>query len=243
MQDFKERHSRTARIYGWAALDRLRQARVAVFGVGGVGGYIVEALARMGVGEIDLCDSDSVAESNINRQIIATYGTVGEKKVDVAAARIHEISPETTVRTYPVFFSEETADLFDFASYDYVADAIDSVKSKVELIARAKAAGVPVISAMGAGNKRDPSAFRVADIEKTRVCPLARAVRTALKKRGIRGVKTVYSEELPASADTETKDTEAQNTDRRPPASTPFCPAVMGLLMANEIVKDLIKTE
>lgn len=241
MQAYRERHSRTARIYGWAAIERLQSARVAVFGVGGVGGYIVEALARMGVGAIDLCDSDTVSLSNVNRQILATNDTVGEKKVDAAAARIRAISPETTVRTYPVFFSEETASLFDFSAYDYVADAIDSVKSKVELIARAKAAGVPVIAAMGAGNKKDPSAFRVADIEKTRVCPLARAVRTALKKRGIRGVKTVYSEELPVSAETE--ETEVASGERRVPASTPFCPAVMGLLMANEIVSDLMKTE
>ena len=237
MQNDRERHSRTAALYGEAAVARLKNARVAVFGVGGVGGHIVEALARMGVAAIDLCDADRVSESNINRQIVATYETLGEQKVDAAKMRILAISPDTVVRTYPVFFSEETADLFDFSAYDYVADAIDSVKSKIELIARAKAAGVPVISAMGAGNKKDPSAFRVSDISKTRVCPLARAVRTALRKRGIETLKVVYSEEPPISG---TEEQTCEDGARRTPASSPFCPAVMGLLMANEIVCDLI---
>ena len=229
--------SRTRMLLGDAAMDRLKRARVAVFGVGGVGGHVVEALTRSGVGALDLVDSDRVELSNLNRQIIATRDTLGMLKVNAAKARVLSINPDCQVQTHPIFFLPETADQFDFTQYDYVVDAIDTVAGKLQLIEAAKAAGVPVISSMGAGNKLDPTAFRVADIDQTSVCPLARVMRRELRKRGIEHVKVVYSTEpalSPAPADEE--------TDRRStPGSVAFVPAVAGLVLAGEVIKDLIK--
>lgn len=189
--------TRTEMMLGKAAVERLNLTRVAVFGIGGVGGHAVEALARAGVGELHLFDSDTVSVTNINRQIIALHSTVGRLKVDVMRERIADINPEARVYTYPVFYGEDTADSIDMSRFDYVVDAIDTVRSKILLITRAKAAGVPIISSMGAGNKLDPTRFEVADIYKTSVCPLARALRSELKRRGITSLKTVYSKEPP----------------------------------------------
>ena len=230
--------SRTRMLLGDAAMDRLKRARVAVFGVGGVGGHVVEALTRSGVGALDLVDSDRVELSNLNRQIIATRDTLGMLKVDAAKARVLSIDPDCQVVTWPIFFLPETADRFVFSQYDYVVDAIDTVAGKLRLIEAAMAAGVPVISSMGAGNKLDPTAFRVADISETSVCPLARVMRRELKKRGIEHVKVVYSTEpalSPAPADEETG-------RRSTPGSVAFVPAVAGLIMAGEVIKDLIKS-
>lgn len=202
---------------------------MAVFGVGGVGGYVVEALARSGVGALDLIDNDTVSESNINRQIVALHSTIGKQKTTVAAARVNDINPEIKVREHNLFFLPETADSFDFSLYDYVVDAIDTVSGKLALIERAKEANVPVISSMGTGNKLDPTAFEVADISKTSVCPLARVMRRELKKRGIEKVKVVYSKEEP------------KETDLNVPASIAFVPPVAGLIIAGEVIKDLIK--
>ncbi len=230
-----EQLSRTELLIGADSLARLRAARVAVFGVGGVGGYAVEALARSGIGTLDLIDSDTVAPSNLNRQIIALHSTIGQPKVRAAAERIRDIDPDVTVNCHECFFLPENADSFDFSAYDYVIDAIDTVSGKIAIIERAKAAGVPVISAMGAGNKLDPTGFRVADISKTKVCPLARVMRYELKKRGITGVKVVYSEEEPA------RKTIDEQGNRLPPASIAFVPSVAGLIIAGEVIKDLIK--
>jgi len=191
----ENRFSRTEMLLGEKALKRLQQARVAVFGVGGVGGYVVEALARSGVGTLDLIDSDTVNLTNINRQIIALQSTVGRYKVDVAKERVLDINPEAKVNVYQTFYLPETAGGFHFEEYDYVVDAIDTVAGKIMLVEQAKAAGTPIISSMGAGNKLDPTAFRVADIYATRVCPLAKVMRRELKKRGIDSLKVVYSEE------------------------------------------------
>ena len=229
--------SRTRMLLGDQALDRLGQARVAVFGIGGVGGHAVEALARSGVGALDLIDSDRVVLSNLNRQLVATRDTLGMLKVEAAKARVLSINPECEVRTWPIFYLPETADRFDFTEYDYVVDAIDTVAGKLQLIQAAKAAGTPVISSMGAGNKLDPTAFRVADISETSVCPLARVMRRELKKRGIEHVKVVYSTEpalSPAPAE--------EPTGRRAtPGSVAFVPSVAGLIIAGEVIKDIIK--
>lgn len=195
----KEEFCRTEMLLGAAAMDRLSHSRVAVFGVGGVGGYVCEALARSGVGALDLIDKDKVALSNINRQIIATRETVGREKTEVMRERILSINPDAVVRVYPCFFLPENADRFPFSEYDYVVDAVDTVTAKIELVMRAKDAGVPVISSMGAGNKLDASAFRVADIYETKVCPLARVMRRELKKRHVEHLKVVYSEEEPVT--------------------------------------------
>ena len=192
-----ERFSRTALLYGDEAMKRLADARVAVFGVGGVGGYVVEALARSGIGALDLIDNDKVCLSNINRQIIATTAALGQYKVDAAEARVKDIAPDCEVRTYKTFFLPATQDVFDFTQYDYVVDAIDTVTGKLAIIEKAKAAGVPVISSMGAGNKLDPTAFEVADIYETSICPLAKIMRKECKKRGIESLKVVYSKEEP----------------------------------------------
>ena len=232
----KEQWERTARLVGEAGTERLAGARVAVFGLGGVGGACVEALARAGVGALDLCDNDTVSESNINRQIIATHATVGLPKTAAWAARIRDIDPDIKVTPHNVFFLPETADAFDFSAYDYVVDAVDTVAAKTELIRRAKEAGVPVISAMGAGNKLDPTAFRVTDIEKTETCPLARAVRAFCRKAGIKHVKVVWSAEQPTG---ET----AEEHGRHAPGSISFVPPVMGYILAGEVIKDLLKTE
>lgn len=233
-----EQFSRTALLLGEEAMERLRRARVAVFGIGGVGGHVVEALARSGVGALDLVDNDTVAPSNLNRQIIATMDTIGSYKVDAAAARVHSIHPDCVVTPHRCFYLPETADQFDFTRYDYVVDAIDTVAGKIALVMQARSAGVPIISSMGAGNKLDPTAFEVADIYKTSVCPLARVMRQQLKKRGVKHLKVVYSKELPLQplySDT----SEEKSPGRRAPGSTAFVPAVAGLIIAGEVIKDL----
>lgn len=222
-------------LIGKESVQRLTSVRVAVFGVGGVGGYATEALARAGVGHIDLIDSDKVALSNINRQIIATHQTVGQYKTEAARDRIATINPDCTVKCFNLFFNAESKENFTFSDYDYVIDAIDSLTAKIELIASVKEAGTPIISAMGAGNKLDPTMFEVADISKTTVCPLARAVRVALRKRGINHLKVVYSKEEPVVKNNVDED------GNRVPASISFVPSVMGLIIAGEVIKDLIK--
>lgn len=234
----EERFSRTEMLLGGGALAKLAAARVAVFGVGGVGGYVVEALARAGVGALDLIDSDTVAESNINRQIIALGSTVGQYKVDAAKARVLDINPACKVTSHRCFFLPETADQFDFTAYDYVADAIDTVSGKLQIIEKAKAAGVPVISCMGAGNKLDPTRFEVADIYETSVCPLAKVMRKECKARGIDSLKVVYSREPALTPEGSPKDAH-QNGRRSTPGSVSFVPSVAGLIMAGEIIKDL----
>lgn len=243
--------SRTQLLLGQDAMERLANSRVAVFGVGGVGGYTVEALARSGVGALDLIDDDRVCLTNINRQILATRKTVGHYKVDVAEQRISEIDPKCTVRTYKTFYLPETADQFDFTQYDYVVDAIDTVSGKLQLVEAAYAAGTPIISSMGAGNKLDASAFRVEDISRTSVCPLARVMRRELKKRGIRHLKVVYSKEQPRRPFEDLSiscrahcicppGTKRHCTDRRDiPGSVAFVPSVVGLIIAGEVVRDL----
>ena len=231
--------SRTELLLGAEAIEKLAASRVAVFGVGGVGGYTVEALVRSGVGAIDLIDNDKVCLSNINRQIIATHKTVGMYKVDVAAERIAEINPDTVVRTYKTFYMPDTADQFDFTEYDYIVDAIDTVKGKLELVCQANAAGTPIISSMGAGNKVDPTAFEVADIYKTSVCPLARVMRRELKQRGIKKLKVVYSKEPPLTPQGDTGETNVASR-RQIPGSCAFVPATVGLIIAGEVVRDII---
>lgn len=232
--------SRMALLLGSEALERLAAARVAVFGVGGVGGFAVEALARSGVGTLDLIDSDTVALSNLNRQIIALHSTVGQYKVDVAAARVHDINPAAKVNVYRAFFTPETAEVFDFAAYDYVVDAIDTVTGKIELVLRVQAAGTPIISAMGAGNKLDPTAFEVSDISRTSVCPLARVMRRELGRRGVKHLKVVYSKEPPRVPVIDGETEECPPEGRRSvPGSCAFVPSVVGLIIAGEVVKDL----
>ncbi len=231
-----EQHSRTEMLLGEEGVSRLRSAKVAVFGVGGVGGYAVEALARAGVGHIELIDSDEVSISNINRQIIATHNTVGMYKTEAMRERIFSINPEAKVVCHNLFFDEKSKDVFDFSSYDYVIDAIDSLSAKIELIASAHQCGTKIISAMGAGNKLDPTRFEVSDIAKTTVCPLARAVRIALRKRGINHLKVVYSKEDPA-VPPEVSD----GKKIRVPGSVSFVPSVMGLIIAGEVIKDIAK--
>lgn len=230
----EEQFSRTERMLGEARMERLRRSRVAVFGIGGVGGYAVEALARTGIGTLDLIDSDTVCASNLNRQIIALHSTLGMYKVDAAAARIHDICPDTEVNVHRCFFLPETAGQFDFTQYDYVIDAIDTVKGKIEIVMQAQAAGTPMISCMGAGNKMDPTAFRIADIYETKVCPLARVMRTELRKRGVRSLKVVYSEEQPWMP------RNAQDTEEaRVPGSNAFVPSAAGLMLAGAVIRDL----
>ena len=229
-----EQNSRTEMLLGEDGVKRLTNARVIVFGVGGVGGYAVEALARAGVGHIELVDSDAVSVSNINRQIIATHDTVGKFKTEAMADRIHSINPRCQVVCHSVFFDESTKGGFDFTRFDYVIDAIDSLSAKIELIASAHSAGTRIISAMGAGNKLDPTMFEVSDIAKTTVCPLARAVRIALRKRGINHLKVVYSKEEPVIPP-EVSD----GVKKRVPGSISFVPSVMGLIIAGEVIKDI----
>lgn len=242
-----ERFSRTENLIGKAALIRLKNSRVAVFGIGGVGGYSAEALARSGVGAIDIIDSDKVAESNINRQIYALSSTVGKHKTDVASERIKDINPDCKVTTYKIFYLPETADAIDFTNYDYVLDAVDTVTAKLLIAEKSAQANVPVISAMGTGNKLDPTGFKVADIYETRGCPLARVMRTECKRRGITGLKVVYSEEkavkpLNAQAGESAAENSTENAARKvPPASIAFVPPIVGFIMAAEVVKDLIK--
>ena len=221
--EIKMTFSRTEILLGKSAMEKLKNARVAVFGVGGVGGYVVEALARSGVGTLDIIDNDSVSLSNVNRQIIALHSTIGRAKVDVAKERAKDINPDICVYAHKVFYLPETADEFDFTKYDYVVDAIDTVSGKLALIERAKEAKVPVISSMGAGNKLDPTAFEVADIQKTSVCPLARVMRRELKKRGIDHVKVVYSKEEPLSSPLQDEE-----SGKPIPGSIAFVPSVVG---------------
>ena len=234
-----EQFIRTEMIFGSEAMERLYGARVAVFGVGGVGGHVVEALARSGVGTLDLVDNDTVCLSNINRQIIATHKTLGQYKVDAAAERIKEINPNAVVNTYRTFYLPETADQFD-----YVVDAIDTVSGKLMLVEQAQAAGTPIISSMGTGNKIDPTAFEVADINETSVCPLARVMRRELKKRGIKKLKVVYSREeamTPLEVPGSEQSGVGSSSRRQTPASNAFVPAVAGLIIAGEVIKDLVR--
>ncbi|MBQ1902232.1 MAG: tRNA threonylcarbamoyladenosine dehydratase [Lachnospiraceae bacterium] len=243
--------SRTQLLYGKDAMDKLSNCRIAVFGVGGVGGYVVEALVRSGIGAIDLIDDDKVCLTNINRQILATRKTVGKYKVDVAEARIAEISPKCHVRTYKTFYLPETQDQFDFTDYDYIVDAIDTVTGKLTIIENAKAANVPVISSMGAGNKVNPAAFEVADIYDTSICPLAKVMRRECRRRGIESLKVVYSKEKPIRPFEDMSISCRQHcicppgtvhkcTERRDiPGSTAFVPSVVGLIIAGEIINDL----
>lgn len=232
----KSRFERMEMLLGEEGAKRLQKARVAVFGIGGVGGYVAEALARSGIGAFDLIDSDKVAESNINRQIIALSGTIGKYKTDVMKERILEINPSAEVNVFHCFFLPENKELFDFAGYSYIADAVDTVTAKIELVMQAQKYHVPVISSMGTGNKLNPAGFEVADIYETSVCPLARVMRRELKKRGIKSLKVVYSREEPVAAPKEKKD-----DSRRPvPGSVAFVPPVAGMIMAGEIVKDII---
>lgn len=231
------RFQRTRALIGEAALQRLAGARVAVFGIGGVGGYVVEALARSGVGALELIDNDVVSVTNLNRQIIALESTVGMLKTEAAAARVRDINPSCDVCTHNVFFLPETAEQFDFTRYDYVVDAIDTVKGKLGLIERAKSAGTPIICAMGAGNKLDPAAFVVSDIYKTSGCPLARVMRYECRKRGIKSLKVVYSSE-PVRRPVEQI---AEDGVRRDiPGSVAFVPAAAGMILAGEVIRDLI---
>lgn len=249
-----EQFSRTELLLGKEAIDILSKSKVAVFGVGGVGGYVVEALARCGVGHFDLIDNDTVCLSNINRQIIATHDTIGRSKVEVARNRILSINPGADVIVHQCFYLPENKDQFDFSEYDYVVDAVDTVTAKISIIMEAKAANCMVISAMGAGNKLDPTAFEVADIYKTTMCPLAKVMRHELKKRGVKKLKVVYSKEAPRKpivADTITeaqitgeKASQNDNQEKRvkqTPGSIAFVPSVAGLIIAGEVVKDLVR--
>ena len=237
--------SRTELLLGKEAMERLAGSRVAIFGIGGVGGYVCEALARSGVGSFDLIDDDKVCLSNLNRQIIATQKTIGRYKTDVMKERILDINPEAEINTHQCFFLPENASDFPFEQYDYVVDAIDTVTAKIELVMQCQKLGVPIISSMGAGNKLDPSAFRVADIYKTNIDPLARVMRRELKKRGVKKLKVVYSEETPiqpAGAAESSDVADSHSAKRRGiPGSTAFVPSVAGLIIAGEVIKDLTK--
>ena len=231
-----ERDSRTAMLVGELALEKIKSSRVAVFGLGGVGGHVTEALARVGVGGLDIFDSDTVSESNINRQIIATYETLGQYKTDAFEKRILSINPDCKVEKHTAFVTRESAEEIDFSAYDYVVDAIDTVSAKIAIAERCAALGVPLIASMGTGNKLDASKFEITDIFKTSVCPLARVMRTELKKRGIKKLKVLYSKEEPIK-------TGAQDPESKKPipASISFVPSVAGLLIAGEVVRDLIE--
>lgn len=243
--------SRTELLLGKEAMEKLQNSRVAVFGIGGVGGYTVEALARSGIGKLDLIDDDKVCLTNINRQIIATRSTIGKYKVEVAEERIKDINPDCEVTTYRKFYTPETSAEFDFSQYDYVVDAIDTVSGKIELVMQAQKSHTPIICSMGAGNKMDPTAFEVTDIYKTSVCPLARVMRYELKKRGVKKLKVVYSKEKPLVPIEDTAiscrehcicppDTARKSTQRRAiPGSNAFVPSVVGLIIAGEVIKDL----
>ena len=243
--------SRTQLIYGSEAMAKLAQSRVLIIGVGGVGGYAVEALARSGIGTLDLVDDDRICLTNLNRQLFATHATIGRYKVEVAQERVKDICPDTVVNAFACFYLPDTADRFDFSKYDYIVDAIDTIKGKLEIVTRAKAENVPVISSMGAGNKIDPTRFHVADIADTRVCPLARVMRTELRKRGIGSLKVVYSDEPPIRPVEDLAiscrahcvcppGTARKCTVRRDiPGSTAFVPSVAGLILAGEVINDL----
>ena len=248
----QDQFSRTRLLFGPEGMEKLKNSHVAVFGIGGVGGYTVEALARSGIGALDLVDDDKVCLTNVNRQLYATRSTVGRYKVEVAEERIRDINPDCRVRAWKTFYMPDTQDQFDFTEYDYIVDAIDTVKGKLTLIEAAKAAGSPIISCLGAGNKTDPTAFHVADIYKTSVCPLARVMRTECRKRRIKHLKVVYSTELPVRPLEDPAiscrnhcicppDTRKCTVRRDIPGSTAFVPSVAGLIIAGEVVKDLLK--
>ena len=243
---------RTRMLLGDAALDKLRRSRVAVFGLGGVGAYAVEALARSGLGALELIDNDTLAESNLNRQLLALHSTLGQPKTEAAARRVRDIDPTIEVRCRRCFYLPETAGDFDFTTYDYVIDAIDTVTGKIQLVLQAREAGTPIISAMGTGNKLDPAALRVADISETRVCPLARVMRKELRRRGVEHLKVVYSREEPItpkfqpvpgqSASLPPEDPEAYGNNRRSvPGSSPFVPPAAGLIIASAVTRDIIR--
>ncbi len=239
-----ERFARTGLLLGSDSIETLNSKRVAIFGIGGVGGYVCEALVRSGIGAFDLIDDDKVCLSNLNRQIIATESTVGKYKVDVMRDRMLDINPDVKVEIHKCFFLPENADDFNFADYDYVVDAVDTVTAKIEIIMRSQSAGVPVISAMGAGNKLDPGRLKIADIYKTDVCPLAKVMRRELKKRNVKKLKVVYSDEKPVQPveDMSAGEEQTLHSKRRStPGSTAYVPAVAGLLIAGEIVKDLCR--
>ena len=228
--------SRTQLLLGAEAIEKLNRSKVAVFGVGGVGGYAVEALARSGVGNIDLIDNDVVSVTNINRQIVATHQTLGKYKVDVARDRILDINPDCNVNVFKIFYMPDTENMFDFSRYDYIIDAIDTVSGKIALVINAQKANVPIISSMGAGNKLDPSSFEVTDIYKTSVCPLARVMRNELKKRGVKNLKVVYSKEKPIKVSSECENSEHK---KQIPGSVAFVPSVACLIAAGEVIRDL----
>jgi tRNA A37 threonylcarbamoyladenosine dehydratase len=246
--DCKEEFSRSARVIGCGAIERLKHARVAVFGVGGVGGYVCEALARAGVGAIDLFDSDAVSLSNVNRQIIALHSTVGQAKVEVMRARILDVNPDCEVTVHNVFYLPENADDYPLDGYDYIADAIDTVAAKLELIVRATRAGIPIISSMGCGNRLDPSKLRLTDLYETSGDPLSKIMRHELRKRGVKKLSVVSSAEKPIRPVISLEELEKSNPDRDPdepvrrsiPASSPFVPPAAGLLIASKVVMDLI---
>lgn len=232
--------SRTKLLLGEAAMQKLESSRVAVFGIGGVGGHTAEALVRSGLGTLDIIDNDKVCLTNINRQIFATHKTVGEYKVDAAERRLHEINPDVVINKHCVFYTPETEDSFDFTQYDYIVDAIDTVTGKLALVMNASKAKTPIICSMGAGNKLDAGAFKVADIYSTSVCPLARVMRNELRKRGIKKLKVVYSEEKPLTPIDVDNEVMAEGAARRQvPGSTAFVPSVAGLIIAGEVIKDL----
>ena len=233
--------SRTELLLGADGMEKLKRARVAVFGIGGVGGYAVEALARAGIGALDLIDNDVISLTNINRQIIALHSTVGLPKTDVMAARVRDINPECEVRTYQTFYGPDTAEQFDFAQYDYIIDAIDTVTGKLALAVNAQKANTPIISSMGTGNKLDPTAFTVTDIYKTSFCPLARIMRKELRKRGIERLKVVYSEEEALTPEGETE--ELPQGRRSIPGSVSFVPSAAGLILAGEVIKDIVNRD
>jgi tRNA A37 threonylcarbamoyladenosine dehydratase len=243
----KEEFSRTRLLLGEEGMKKLAAARVAVFGIGGVGGYVCEALVRSGVGSFDLIDKDTVSLSNLNRQIIATQSTVGRYKAEIMAERMREINPEVKTEIRNEFFLPENQDSFPFESYDYIVDAVDTVTAKLALVTRAKELGIPIISSMGAGNKLDPTAFRVADIYKTKVCPLAKVMRIECRKRGIKDLKVVYSEEVPVRPSEEDyraacSEEELAAAKKPFPGSTAFVPSVVGLIIAGEVVKDICRS-
>ena len=234
----KEELLRTAMLLGEEAVEKLQKARVAIFGIGGVGGYTLEALARAGIGQLDLIDSDTVSRSNINRQILATQSTVGLPKVEAGKRRVLDINPDCVVRTWEIFYTPETADQFDFSQYDYIVDAIDTVTGKLQLVMAAREAGTPIISCMGTGNKLDASAFEVSDISKTTMCPLARIMRKELSKRGVKHLKVVYSREealTPTGWEEEAK----MLGKRQIPGSVAFVPGSAGLILAGEVIRDI----
>ena len=232
---------RTELLLGKEAIEMLKASHIAVFGIGGVGSFVVEALVRSGVGAIDIIDSDIVSESNINRQLYALHSSIGKYKVDVAEERILDINPDVNVKKYKTFFTRENANDFDFTKYDYIVDAIDTVTGKIELVMRAKEYNVPIISSMGAGNKLDPTKFEVSDIYKTKTCPLAKVMRNELRKRDIKELKVVYSKEEPIKIKGGDEEVNGENTKKRVPGSVSFVPSVAGLIIAGEVIKDLIK--